>query len=170
MVWCSFNNILYLISRTPTKILDYKSPFEVLFGLAPDYSFLKTFGVVCYPCLSHSRADKLSPKSVRCIFIGYSILHKGYKCYNPTTKKLHISRNIMFDESQFYFTHSTSDFTPITGSDSCLAFKLLLFLRLFLLVLLSPGLKLELLSQNNFQIMYLFLLLSIIYLVLILHC
>ncbi len=33
-----------------------------------------------------------------CIFIGYSLEQKGYKCFNPSTQKLQLSKDVMFDE------------------------------------------------------------------------
>ncbi|KAH0639560.1 hypothetical protein KY290_036824 [Solanum tuberosum] len=30
-----------------------------------------------------SNTNKFQPKTFPCVFIGYSSLHKGYRCYNP---------------------------------------------------------------------------------------
>lgn len=40
----SFLTAAYIINRLPTKILVYKSPFQMLFNTLPDYHFLRTFG------------------------------------------------------------------------------------------------------------------------------
>ena len=48
---------------------------------------------------SHKRT-KLDAKSIRCIFIGYQEEVKGYKLWDPTNKKVIISRNVTFDESE----------------------------------------------------------------------
>lgn len=33
---------------------------------------------------------KLRPKSMPCIFLGYSTSHNAYKCYDPNKKYLHL--------------------------------------------------------------------------------
>ena len=103
----AFLTATYLINRLPTKILNKLSPFQVLFHKAPDYSFLKVFGCTCYPYLGTYRNNKLSPKSLPCVFLGYSPYHKGYRCYEPKTKRLYISRHVVFDESLFPFQNTT---------------------------------------------------------------
>ena len=40
-------------------------------------------------------------KSVKCIFIGYSINRKGYRLWDPKTKRIHISRDVIFFEEDF---------------------------------------------------------------------
>ncbi|KAM2257987.1 hypothetical protein ACFX1S_003120 [Malus domestica] len=37
--------------------------------------------------------------------MGYSSTQKGYKCYNPATKKCVVSRDVKFEEDCPYFTH-----------------------------------------------------------------
>jgi histone deacetylase 1/2 len=37
------------------------------------------------------------------VFLGYSNLHKGYKCLDISTGRLYISRDIVFDEAVFPF-------------------------------------------------------------------
>ena len=39
----------------------------------------------------------------KCIFIGYSLEQKGYKCYNPSTHELHVSRDVIFDEMASWY-------------------------------------------------------------------
>jgi hypothetical protein len=46
---------------------------------------------------------KLSFLSTQCIFLGYSSLHKGFKCLEPNTERVYISRDVIFDESIFPF-------------------------------------------------------------------
>ena len=35
------------------------------------------------------------------MFIGYVMGQKGYRCYNPNTKELKVSRNVVFDSEEF---------------------------------------------------------------------
>ena len=49
----------------------------------------------------HVQKDKckaLQPKSEHCIFLGYPLDYRGWKCYNPLTKEVVISRDVVFVE------------------------------------------------------------------------
>ncbi|XP_026445334.1 uncharacterized protein LOC113345900 [Papaver somniferum] len=47
--------------------------------------------------------DKLDSRATKCVFFGYSSTKKGYICYHPPTRKLQISRDVVFDVTVAYF-------------------------------------------------------------------
>jgi hypothetical protein len=59
------------------------------------------FGCACYPNTSATAPHKLSPRSTRCLFLGYSSDHKGYRCLDLASHRIIISRHVVFDEDVF---------------------------------------------------------------------
>ena len=113
----AFQSACYLINRLPTSILQFQSPYEKLFNTSPDYLFLKTFGCSCWPNLRPYNTHKLQPRSTQCVFLGYSLIHKGYKCLHLPSNRLYISRDVVFDETTFPF-HQYSSSSPLILSKS----------------------------------------------------
>ena len=109
----------YLINRLPSRVLDFLCPLEVLQQKKPDLSHLKVFGCTCFVHLSATqRRDKLDPRAVKCVFLGYSQTQKGYRCYDTTAKRLFVSRDVQFVETSPIFENSNqgeilSDFVPL---------------------------------------------------------
>src|ERR1044072_4068517 len=101
----------YLINRLPTSALDFQVPYTKLLGAQPDYSFLHVFGCACFPHLRPFNKHKMEFRSTECVFLGYSTMHKGYKCLTPD-EKIIISKDVIFNESAFpyskLFTISTN--------------------------------------------------------------
>ena len=100
---------VYLINRLPSKVLDFKSPLEVLKNRNIDISHLRVFGSTCFVHIQSPHRDKLDPRATKCAFMGYSSTQKGYKCYNPVTKRLVVSRDVKFDETTPYFSRKVDD-------------------------------------------------------------
>ncbi|XLU25082.1 hypothetical protein S245_061148, partial [Arachis hypogaea] len=107
----AFVMAIHLINRLPTPVLKDQSPFEKLFGKKCDYSRLKTFGCLCFPHLRPYNRHKLEFRSAACVFLGYSAVHKGYRCLTPQGKII-VSSNVVFDESQFPFKTGTFISSP----------------------------------------------------------
>lgn len=61
----------YLLNKIPSRILRSKSPYEFLYGQPPSYSHLKTFGCLAYATISIPQRDKLHPRAIPCVFVGY---------------------------------------------------------------------------------------------------
>ena len=55
---------------------------ETFFGKKSDLSHVRIFGSISYIHIPNEKWHKLNPKSEKCIFVGYSLEQKAYKCYN----------------------------------------------------------------------------------------
>ncbi|KAI5336524.1 hypothetical protein L3X38_015792 [Prunus dulcis] len=97
----AFSTAVFLINRLPTPQLDNLSPYEKLLHRPPDYKFLKSFGCAYFPHMVPYNKHKLSFKSIPCVFIGYDDHYKGYRCLDPFSDRIYISRNVTFDETSF---------------------------------------------------------------------
>jgi hypothetical protein len=78
----------YLINRSPSSTLDEKTPHEVWNGKKPSLTHLRVFGCDAYVHIPKENKSKLDKKDEKCIFIGYKDGLKGYKLWNPETKKV----------------------------------------------------------------------------------
>nr|KYP75364.1 Copia protein [Cajanus cajan] len=101
-LWEAFSTAVFLINRLPTPIIRNKSPYSVLLNKEPDYNNLKSFGCACYPCIKPYNAHKLQYHTTKCVFLGYSSSHKGFKCMN-SNGRIFISRHVIFNEHEFPF-------------------------------------------------------------------
>jgi hypothetical protein len=88
----------YLVNRSPSSALDDKTPQEVWTGKEPSLTHLKVFGCDAYVHVPKENRSKLDKKAEKCIFIGYKDGLKGYKLWNPETKKVVYSRDVVFRE------------------------------------------------------------------------
>ncbi|KAL6175680.1 hypothetical protein ACLB2K_052319 [Fragaria x ananassa] len=95
---------VYIINLLPTPTLNWDTPHKRLYGHSPSYSSLRVFGCSCFPYLGPLSSNKLSNQSVECVFIGYSPHHKGYRCLDPQTNRVYISRHVLFNENDFPYT------------------------------------------------------------------
>jgi hypothetical protein len=61
-----------------------------------------------------------APRSTRCVFLGYSSDHKGYRRLDLSTNCILISRHVVFDEADLPFStspHPTNDLDFLSSDD-----------------------------------------------------
>ena len=104
----------YLINRMPSSVLHDQIPHSLLFPDQPLY-FLppRVFGCTCFVHILTPGQDKLSAKAMKCLFLGYSRLQKGYRCYSLETHRYFISADVTFFEDSPFFS-TTSESLPVS--------------------------------------------------------
>ncbi len=86
--------IVYIMNQTPK---------EKFTGKKLDVSHFRVFGYIIYVHVPDEKRSKLDPKAKKCIFIEYSLEQKGYRCFNPSTQKLQMNRDV-FDEMASWYS------------------------------------------------------------------
>lgn len=101
---------VFLINQTPSLLLNRLSPYEILYKKQPDFSFLRSFGCLCFVSTYLKDRNKFSPRASPCVFLGYATGYKGYKVLDLDSQVISISRNVVFHEDTFpYTTMPSSD-------------------------------------------------------------
>ena len=59
----------------------------------------RIFGCTCFVRDVRSHVSKLDPKLLKCIFLGYSRVQKGYRCYYPSLRRYLVSIDVTFLEN-----------------------------------------------------------------------
>ncbi|KAM2438173.1 hypothetical protein ACFX1W_015194 [Malus domestica] len=103
----------YLINRLPSQTLNFHTPFQALISQTsspptPNLP-LRVIGCVAFVHLHPpQRKTKLDPRALRCVFLGYATTQKGYRCYHPSSKKMFITKDVVFHETEMFFGSSPS--------------------------------------------------------------
>jgi hypothetical protein len=98
---------VYLINRTPSRLLGWKTPSDILRGVNEFIVPPKVFGCTCFVTDHKPHIGKLDPRAVKCIFVGYTSSQKGYKCWCPTEHRIFVSMDVTFRESEPYYGDKT---------------------------------------------------------------
>lgn len=101
----TLNTAIYLKNRSPTKGLEFKNPYEVVYGFKPAIKHLRVFGFKAFSHIPKEDRRKLDSKAIRCIFIGYCSQYKAYSLFNLFTHKIFVTRDVIFHEQD----HEESD-------------------------------------------------------------
>ena len=78
------------------------TPFELWNVTKPDMSYFKIFGWPAFAYVPDETRCKLDPKAVGCILVGYCEDFKSFRMWNPVTRKVIISRDVVFKEDAVY--------------------------------------------------------------------
>ncbi|EJF55486.1 hypothetical protein DICSQDRAFT_25697, partial [Dichomitus squalens LYAD-421 SS1] len=89
-------HVAYLKNRSPTRALKDKTPEEVWTGRKPDISDLQEWGIRCWVLTDRQKRTKLDPKSQPMFYMGPAPGTKGWGYYDPKSRRIGKSRNIIF--------------------------------------------------------------------------
>ncbi|XP_010268113.1 PREDICTED: uncharacterized protein LOC104605176 [Nelumbo nucifera] len=99
----------YLINRSPSPLLDGKSPYELLFGKEPTYKHIRVFWCLCHAHYQGRDKDKFGSRSRRCVFVGYPFGKKGWRLYDLDTNEFFVSHDVVFSEHIFPYKVAVSE-------------------------------------------------------------
>ncbi|GKD91669.1 retrovirus-related pol polyprotein from transposon TNT 1-94 [Tanacetum coccineum] len=88
----------YIQNRSLIHTRHNKTPYELVHDKNPNLTFLRVFGVMCYPTNDSEDLGKLQAKADIGIFIGYAPSRKGYRVYNKRTRRIMETIHVTFDE------------------------------------------------------------------------
>lgn len=116
---------VYLLNRLPTKTLQLQTPLQKLSSLTkipPTHSLQpRVFGCSVFVHIPKNDRTKLSPCAIKCVFVGYGMFQKGYRCYNPQTHQVITTTHCNFLETEyFYATHLRRQGENIAEDDDSL--------------------------------------------------
>ncbi|KAJ8624212.1 hypothetical protein MRB53_032742 [Persea americana] len=88
--------------ESPTIAVRNKTPEEAWSGRRPSIDHLRIFGCIAYAHVPDEKRKKLDDRGVKCVFLGVSAESKAYRLYNPVTKQIIISRDVIFYEENVW--------------------------------------------------------------------
>jgi transposase InsO family protein len=123
--WAEAGNIAtWILRRVHTKALSGVTPIEAFLGEKPDFSYLHTFGCKAWAYI-HGRKPKLADRSALCIYLSPTENPGTHKLYNPSTQKFITSRDVIFDDSSFFYVEKLTNRVRFNSPDSNKEFSLL---------------------------------------------
>ncbi|TXG51514.1 hypothetical protein EZV62_024038 [Acer yangbiense] len=89
---------IHVFNRSPTFSVRNMTPEEAWSGRKPTIDHFRIFGCIAYAHFPDEKRKKLDDKGKKCVFLGVSEASKAYKLFNPLTKKIVTSRDVIFDK------------------------------------------------------------------------
>ncbi|RVW66679.1 Retrovirus-related Pol polyprotein from transposon RE1 [Vitis vinifera] len=87
---------------------NFQTPLQALTNavVAPTVPNLppRVFGCVAFVHLHKHQRTKLTSHALQCVFVGYALHKKGYRCYHPPTRQMYITMDVVFHEDSMYFS------------------------------------------------------------------
>lgn len=91
---------VHIQNRSPTVAVEGITPEEAWSGKKPAVEYFRVFGCIGYVHVPDQRRRKLDDKSKKCVFLGVSEESKAWRLYDPITKAIVISKDVVFDEGK----------------------------------------------------------------------
>lgn len=90
----------YILNRVATRSLKERTPYEIFRDKRPNISHLRTFGCIGYAKTVKPHLKKLEDRSSILVHLSTELGSKVYRMYDPSSQKIVVSRDVVFDESK----------------------------------------------------------------------
>lgn len=86
------------------------TPFEAWYGKKPTVHHLKTFGCIMHVKNTAPHFHKLGDRGCKMISVGYECGSNAFRAYDPMTRRVHVTRDVVFDQdAQWDWTRSSEE-------------------------------------------------------------
>ena len=128
----AITSVVYLINRVPSSSIDFKTHLQALINVVAALTVPNlppcVFGCVAFVHLHKHQRTKLTSRALQCVFVGYALHKKGYRCYHPPTRRMFIIMDVVFHEDLMYF-HLSLNFRGSTIRKFRLSIMIIISLR-----------------------------------------
>lgn len=93
-------HVTYIINRAATKALNFATPYEVYKGRKPNVAHIRFFGCIEYAKSTKPNVKKLDDRIKVLVHLGTEPGSKAYRMFDPTTQRIIVSRDVVFDETK----------------------------------------------------------------------
>ncbi|RVW66685.1 Retrovirus-related Pol polyprotein from transposon TNT 1-94 [Vitis vinifera] len=90
----------HVLNRSPTLAVKGVTPEEAWSGVKPNVDYFRVFGCIGHVHVPDNKRKKLDDKSFQCVLLGVSEESKAYRLYDPVSKKIVVSRDVVFEEDK----------------------------------------------------------------------
>lgn len=91
---------VFLLNRSFARSVEGRTPYEAWHGAKPDVKYLRVFGCKAHAKVTRPDLKKLDDRSKPMVMLGYEPGGKAYRLYDPVAKRVHVSRDVVFDETR----------------------------------------------------------------------
>lgn len=92
----ALNEATYNLNRVFSKHDGSCTPYENFYNKKQDFTDFHEFGSAVYIKIPDVNRRKLDLKAIKCIYLGHDINAKGYRIYDPESRTVKISRDVIF--------------------------------------------------------------------------
>lgn len=97
----AFGHTLLRLAISDSDASPWEQWHDITVPLARRIARFRTFGCKSYVLIPAALRKKLEDKCRVCVFLGYSERSKAYICQDLRTRKIYVSKSVLFDETVF---------------------------------------------------------------------
>ena len=99
-LWAEASNAaVYILNRIySSTALEEKTPYEMWYKKKPNLAHIRIFGSTVFVHVPKDERAKFDPTGIKCVLVGYCETQKAFRLWDPSARKVRISRDVLFDE------------------------------------------------------------------------